>query len=88
LLTGNWSQQRAQAVYAGLQKKYPKVLARRSPTVRVAKASGKRSGPKAYVHLTAESRAEAEEMCKRLREAGGSCTVQRSATPGGGEKQG
>jgi hypothetical protein len=80
LLTGNWSQQRAHAVYANLQKKYPKVLARRSPTVRVAKASGKRSAPKTAVHLTAESRAEAEELCKRLREVGGSCTVQRNPT--------
>jgi soluble lytic murein transglycosylase-like protein len=77
LLTGNWSQQRAQAVYANLQKKYPKVLGRRSPTVRVAKATGKRSAPKTHVQLIAESRAEAEELCKRLREAGGSCTVQK-----------
>ena len=77
LLTGNWSQQRAQTVYASLQKKYPKVLGARSPVVRVAKASGKRSTPKAIVRLVADSRAEAEELCKRLREAGGSCTVQK-----------
>jgi hypothetical protein len=77
LLTGNWSQQKAQTVYASLQKKYPKVLGRRSPVVRVAKASGKRSTPKAIVRLVADSRAEAEELCKRLREAGGSCTVQK-----------
>jgi hypothetical protein len=80
LLTGNWSQQKAHTVYAGLQKKYPKVLGRRSPTVRVAKVSGKRSTPKAVVRLAADSRAEAEELCKRLREAGGSCTVQRDPT--------
>jgi hypothetical protein len=80
LLTGNWSQQRAYTVYASLQKKYPKVLGRRSPTVRVAKASGKRSVPKTLVRLMAESRAEAEQLCSRLREAGGSCTVQRDPT--------
>jgi hypothetical protein len=77
LLTGSWSQKRAQTVYASLQKKYPKVLGRRSPTVRVAKAPGKRSAPKTVVRLVAESRAEAEELCKRLREAGGSCTVKK-----------
>jgi hypothetical protein len=80
LLTGNWSQQRAYTVYASLQKKYPQVLGRRSPTVRVAKASGKRSAPKTLVRLMAESRAEAEQLCSRLREAGGSCTVQRDPT--------
>ena len=80
LLTGNWSQQRAYTVYASLQKKYPKVLGQRSPTVRVAKASGKRSAPKTLVRLMAESRAEAEQLCSRLREAGGSCTVQRDPT--------
>jgi hypothetical protein len=80
LLTGNWSQQRAYTVYASLQKKYPKVLGRRSATVRVAKASGKRSTPKTLVRLMAESRAEAEQLCSRLREAGGSCTVQRDPT--------
>jgi soluble lytic murein transglycosylase-like protein len=80
LLTGNWSQQRAYTVYAGLQKKYPKVLGQRSPTVRVAKAPGKRSGPKTVVRLMADSRAEAEQLCSRLREAGGSCTVQRDPT--------
>jgi Transglycosylase SLT domain/SPOR domain len=80
LLTGNWSQQRAYTVYASLQKKYPKVLGQRSPTVRVAKAAGKRSAPKTLVRLMAESRAEAEQLCSRLREAGGSCTVQRDPT--------
>ena len=80
LLTGNWSQQRAHTVYASLQKKYPKVLGRRSPTVRLAKASGKRSTPKTLVRLIADSRAEAEQLCSRLREAGGSCTVRRDPT--------
>jgi hypothetical protein len=80
LLTGNWSQQRAQSVYASLQKKYPKVFARRSPTVRVAKSPGKRSAPKTVVRLVAESRAEAEELCRRLREVGGSCTVRKDPT--------
>ena len=76
MLTGTWSQQRAQVVFASLQKKYPKILGSRSPTVKVAKV-GKRAKPQTLVHLAAASRAEAEEMCKRLREAGGSCTVQQ-----------
>jgi soluble lytic murein transglycosylase-like protein len=80
LLTGNWTQQRAQLVYAKLQKKYPKVLASRLPTVQVAKASGKRSAPRTLVRLVAESRAEAEQLCSRLREAGGSCRVERDPT--------
>jgi soluble lytic murein transglycosylase-like protein len=80
LLTGNWTQQRARTVYAGLQKKYPTSLGRRSPTVQVAKASGKKAPQKTMMRLTAESRAEAEELCKRLKETGGSCTVQKDPT--------
>jgi hypothetical protein len=77
LLTGNWTQKKVQTVYAGLQKKYPAVLGRRSPTVRVAKASGKRSNPQTMVSVVAQSRDEAEEVCKRLKEAGGTCKVQK-----------
>jgi ERCC4-type nuclease len=64
-------------VYAGLQKKYPGALGKRSPTVQVAKASGKRAPLKATVRVIADTREEAEEVCKRLKEAGGRCTVRK-----------
>lgn len=78
LLTGEWTQSKARTVVAKLQKKYPKVLGRHEPVVRVAKASGKRP-PKAHVRIVADTRAEAQALCKRLKEAGGSCVVEKSS---------
>lgn len=77
LLTGTWSEKKAHSVYASLQKKYPKVLGKRSPKVRVARADGKKAKPKAHVRLVAQTRKEAEELCERLKEAGGACVVKQ-----------
>jgi hypothetical protein len=77
MLAGNWTEKRAHAVYADLKKKYPKVLGSRSPTVRVARAGGKKSEAKTFVGVPAGSRAEAQLVCQRLKEAGGECTVKK-----------
>ena len=78
MLTGTWTEKRVHSVYASLKKKYPKVLAGRSPTVRVANASGKKkSAPKTQVHLAAETREEAQQLCQSLKELGGACTVKK-----------
>src|SRR5690606_9170323 len=54
VLAGNWSEQKARAVYATLKKKHPTVLAHRTPTVRVTKAAGKKAKPKTTVGVAAE----------------------------------
>ena len=77
VLAGNWSEQKARAVYATLKKKHPKVLAHRTPTVRVTKAAGKKAKPKTTVGVAAESRTEAQEICQRLKSAGSSCVVKK-----------
>jgi hypothetical protein len=82
LLTGNWTQQWAEKVYARLQKKYPKDLGAHKPVVRVAAAKSRRKGksPTVQVRLVAESREQAEQLCKRLKEAGGNCAVKKDPT--------
>lgn len=80
LLTGNWTQQGVQRVYAKLQKKYPKDLGSRKPVVRVAKAKPKSKTPTVQVRLIADTREEAEQLCKRLKEAGGNCAVKKDPT--------
>jgi soluble lytic murein transglycosylase-like protein len=77
VLAGNWSEQKARAVYAELKKKHPNVLGKRSPTVRVTKAAGKKAKPKATVGVGAETRAEAQELCKRMKAAGDGCVVKK-----------
>jgi hypothetical protein len=80
MMTGTWTEKKVHSVYASLKKKYPKVLAHRSPTVRVAHASGKnkkKSAPKTQVHLTAETREEAQQLCQSLKALGGACTVKK-----------
>ncbi|MCC6948543.1 MAG: transglycosylase SLT domain-containing protein [Bradyrhizobiaceae bacterium] len=82
LLTGNWTQQRVQMVYAKLQKKYPKDLGTRKPVVRMAQIKSKKKSktPTVQVRLAAETREEAEKLCKRLQEAGGACAVKKDPT--------
>lgn len=77
MLAGNWSEKKARAVYADLRKKYPKVLGKHSPTVRVTKKAGKKSKPKATVGIAAETRAEAQKLCQRMKEAGDACVVRK-----------
>jgi hypothetical protein len=79
VLAGNWSEQKARSVFADLKKKHPKVLAHRTPTVRVTKVAGKgkSAAPKATVGVAAETQAEAREICQRLKAAGGACIVKK-----------
>lgn len=77
VLAGNWSEQKARAVYADLKKKHPKVLAHRTPTVRVTKTAGKKAKPKTTVGVAAETRAEAQQLCQRMKAAGSSCVVKK-----------
>jgi len=77
VLAGNWSEQKARAVYADLKKKHPKVLGQRTPTVRVTKAAGKKSAPKATVGIAAETQAEAKDLCQRMKAVGGACVVKK-----------
>jgi hypothetical protein len=77
MLTGSWSEKKARSVYADLQKKYPKILGKRTPTVKVTKLAGKKSAPKTHVGVAADTQKEAQELCQRMKEAGGACVVRK-----------
>jgi hypothetical protein len=79
-LAGNWSEKKALATFAGLKKKYPKILGDRAPKVVAVKGSGKSAAKKTLVRLAANTRSEAEELCKALKQAGGNCTVTKDPT--------
>lgn len=74
-LAGNWSEDKALAAYASLQKKYPKVLGKRKPSVVKMKTAGKNTTQKTLVRVAAATKSDAEDICKQLKSAGGSCTV-------------
>jgi hypothetical protein len=79
VLAGNWSEDKARSVFADLKKKHPKVLGQRTPTVRVTKVAGKgkKAAPKATVGIAAETQAEAQDLCQRMKASGGACVVKK-----------
>jgi hypothetical protein len=76
-LVGHWSESFALAAYARLQEKYASVLAEHEPMVRKAKLGGY-TAAWTQVRVGAETRADAERLCSRLRAAGGACLVLRN----------
>jgi SPOR domain len=75
-LFGGSSQISVLASYHQLQRKYAAVLASRQPLVIRSQAG--RNASWYRVRITAQTFAEAELLCGTLREAGGSCLVQRN----------
>jgi SPOR domain len=75
-LLGSSSQISVLASYHQLQHKYPTVLGSRQPLVIRSQAG--RNASWFRVRISAQTLAEAELLCGTLREAGGSCLVQRN----------
>jgi hypothetical protein len=75
-LFGGSSQISVLASYHRLQRNYPTVLGSRQPLVIRSQAG--RNASWFRVRITARTLAEAELLCGTLREAGGSCLVQRN----------
>lgn len=73
---GAWSQQKAHERFAALKIKYPAMLGARRLSVSSTKvAKGKQA---TLIHLAAASQAEGQQLCTKLKETGGSCTVQKN----------
>jgi hypothetical protein len=75
-LFGGSSQISILASYHQLQRRYPTVLGSRQPLVIRSQAG--RNASWFRVRVTAQTLAEAQLLCGTLREAGGSCLVQRN----------
>jgi hypothetical protein len=76
-LIGGSSQISVFASYHQLQRKYQAVLGSRQPLV--IRSQVGRSASWYRLRVAAQTRAEAELLCGALREAGGSCLVQRNS---------
>ena len=74
-VTADWSPSKALSHYAALQRKYPSLLAERTPMIlRVINYSRGRA-PRFEVRVGQSSRKKTEAFCKRLSKAGGPCLV-------------
>ena len=77
-VTADWSASKALAHYAKLQRKYPKLLAGRTPMVlRVVNFSIGRA-PRYEVRVGLPSRAKAKSFCVKLKAAGAPCLVLKT----------
>ncbi len=77
-VTGEWSKAKAREQFDALKKKYPAMLGARRPSVSSAKAD--KGKPATLIRLAAASQEEGQQLCKKLKETGGSCTVQKIRT--------
>ena len=78
-VAGSFSAAVARTSYSSLQRRYPSLLGDQPPMVlRTVKRSRGRA-PFTEIRVPSGSRAEAEELCAKLRKAGGACIVAKTA---------
>jgi hypothetical protein len=74
-LAGNFSKQRALAAYKRASQNYASLLADTRPMIIGTRLRYRGTRTFYRVRAPAETRAEAERLCRRIRSAGGSCVV-------------
>jgi hypothetical protein len=81
-LAGGFSRARALSAYARVMKRFTAVLDNRDPMIvqRLLRSRGTR--PLYQIRIGADTRAEADTLCGRLRDKGGACIVLRTARAG------
>jgi hypothetical protein len=77
-LLGDSSQSRVLLEYAGLQKRYRSVLGDRAPTIIQRPIGGRVPSAWYFVRVAEASHERANQLCSRLKSAGGSCMVSRN----------
>jgi hypothetical protein len=77
-LSAGFSRDRALAAYAGLAKRYSEILIGRDPSL--LSTTLRSRGTRAFyqVRVGADTRASANDLCGRIRRAGGACMVLRN----------
>jgi len=77
-LLGDSSQSRVLLEYAGLQKRYRSVLGERAPMIIQRAVGGRVPSAWYFVRVAESSHERANQLCSRLKSAGGSCLVSRN----------
>ena len=77
-LSAGFSRDRALASYANLARRYAGVLAGRDPSILAGRLRSRGTRAFYQVRVGAETRAGAEDLCGKIRRAGGACMVLRN----------
>jgi Transglycosylase SLT domain/SPOR domain len=77
-VAGDFSREKALTAYERMKGRFSAVLSTHEPMVVQAKAPGRGTTPLFAVRLGAESREAADQLCERLRTAGGACMVVKN----------
>ncbi len=77
-LSAGFSRDRALATYSRLAKQYSAVLAGHDPSLLSTTLRTRGSRPFYAVRVGADTREKADELCNRIRRAGGACLVLRN----------
>jgi Transglycosylase SLT domain/SPOR domain len=77
-VAGDFSPAKALSAYERMKGRFSAVLSAHEPMVVQAKAPGRGTTPLFAVRLGAESREAADQLCERLRTAGGACMVVKN----------
>jgi hypothetical protein len=77
-VAGSFSQDKAVAAYARLRQQFSAVLATQKPMVVRVTLRSRGTQPLYAVRIGADSRGVADQVCDRLRAAGGACMVVKN----------
>jgi transglycosylase-like protein with SLT domain/sporulation related protein len=77
-VAGNFSEARARAGYAALQKQYAALIGGRDPMVVRTVLRSRGTAPIFNLRIPAATKAEADALCGKLHAAGGACVVMKN----------
>jgi soluble lytic murein transglycosylase-like protein len=77
-IAANFSRDRALAAYARAMRRHAAALGERDPLILSGLHRSRGTRPLYQVRIGADSRAEADKLCTRIRSAGGACLVLRN----------
>jgi hypothetical protein len=76
-LAAHWSPKQALAGFERLRKEHPQILGGLQPSV-IARGPAGRSAARQRVQVAMQTRSGAEQLCARLKAAGGACLVRKN----------
>lgn len=77
-VAGHFNRSQALKIYSRLKNKYPALLRKKTPQIVRKRNRSFGNRPRYNIRIGANSRAEGQAFCNRLKNAGGSCVVLRN----------
>ena len=77
-LSAGFSRERALSAFASMAQRYAGVLSRHDPSILASRLRSRGTRAFYQVRISTDSRVRADELCSRIRRAGGPCMVLRN----------